>query len=532
MVKTALLVGALLSVVLCLAAVTATAQRSLECQMVWSGASSNNDIVDCLADSKRIGSQWRFYLYPGFAALIFVFTLVGLPIVFCCHCCSCCHVCVRPKESTDRGVAQCWLWMWIAVAVLVACGVCVLLVYGVVLLTQSANNVLYDAQYKTVAFFADTRTNISVLLTDYSQSPPASPSIDLSAFDTVTVQIGDNVETIRRDYSKYFTVAEIVVCCVGGVGVALMLCMLIFACCRCTGCCPVAWSVLYFIFAIIFALLGVLFTVSIYAMYAGCGEVTLQYRREPGLFQWYLVPWCDSEFDFSTLRAEVSSQEATAANSACAELLNYCDIYTDYPHGGNTDHIFVCGNNLVSSSSCTTLDDVVQVIQGTYAKPILTNMLCTNQTGMEYLEKCTLTECAERCTDYTHPAVAAKTNAQKIMRAAEYAANVSTALSYVHPLLECNFIIDKIANTIETPKYGASFTTDSGNVQYCSALRTASVMLGTGFFVGALMFILGIYIMHRGSWVWGAIREAEVEEQQEAEENAAAGEKKKSMSSN
>lgn len=526
MVKTALLVGALLSFVLCLAAVTVTAQRSLECQMVWAGASADNDIVACLSDSKRIGSQWRFYLYPGFAALIFVFTLLGLPIVFCCRCCSCCHGCVRPKESTDRGVAQCWLWMWIVVAVLVACGVCVLLVYGVVLLTQSANNVLYDAQYKTVAYFADTRTNITTLLTDYSQSPPTSPTIDLSAFDTVTVEIGDNVETIRTDYSKYFTIAEIVVCCVGGVGVALMLCMLIFACCRCTGCCPVAWSFLYFFFAIIFALLGVLFTVSIYAMYAGCGEVTLQYKREPGIFQWYLVPWCNRQFDFTTLRTEVANQEATAAKAACDELLNYCDTSLVYSPA-DPNRIFVCGKGMTTSAICTSLDEVVQVIDDTYAKPLLTNMLCVNQTGMEYLEKCTLTECAERCVDYTHPAIAAKTNAQQILAAAQYAANVSVALSYVHPLLECNFIIDKIANTIETPKYGASFTTDDGNVQYCSALRTASVMLGTGFFVGALMFILGIYIMHRGSWVWGAIREAEAE----AEEEKAHGENRKSVSS-
>lgn len=531
MAKAALLVGALLSFVLCMAAVTVTAQRSLECQMVWSEASSKNDLVACLSDSKRIGSQWRFYLYPGFAALIFVFTLIGLPIVFCCRCCSCCHICTRPKDTTDRGVAQCWLWMWIVVAVLVACGVCVLLVYGVVLLTQSADKILNDAQYVTVAYFSDTRTNITELLTDYSTTPPTLPSVDLGSFDTVTVEIGDNVEKIRTDYFKYFRIAEIVVCCVGAVGVALMLCMLIFACCRCVGCCPVAWSFLYFLFAIIFALLGVLFTVLIYAMYAACGEVTLQYRREPGIFQWYLVPWCESEFDFSNLRTQVSDLETEASKAACDELLKYCDNSDIYP-GSDENHIFICGNGMTDSSTCQTLDDVVGVIQATYTKLILTNALCVNQTGLTYLEKCTVTECAERCVDYEHPAIAAKTYANEILNAALYAANVSTALSYVHPLLECNFIIDKVANTIETPKYGASFSTESGTVQSCSAVRTASVMLGTGFFVGALMFILGIYIMHRGSWVWGAMRELEAEMEEKQEIQAANEQKKQSTSSN
>lgn len=531
MAKLALLVGAVLSFVLCMAAVTVSAQRSVECQMVWNEASSKNDIVDCLKDSSRIGSQWRYYMYPGFAALIFVFTIIGLPIVFCCRCCSCCQCCVKPKDSTDRGVAQCWLWMWIVIAVLVACGVCVLLVYGVVLLTQSADKILHDAQYVTVAYFEDTRTNITSLLTNHLTDPPTSPNVDLSAFDTVTNEVGDNVKKIRDDYFKYFRIAEIVVCCVGGVGVVLMLCMLIFACCRCNGCCPVAWSGFYFFFSIIFSLLAILFTVCIYAMYAACGEVTLQYKREPGIFQWYLVPWCEDEFDFTGLRTQVSNLEKSAAQDACSELLKYCDTVESYPNG-NTDHIFICGKGLTSSSTCTTLDTVVEVIKATYVKPLLTNALCANQTGMEYLEKCTVSSCSERCVDYTNPSLPARTYANQILTAANYAANVSTALSYVHPLLECNFIIDKIANTIETPKYDRSFTTDRDQVQYCTAVRSASVMLGTGFFVGALMFILGIYIMHRGSWVWGKLREAESDVAHDEEKEVADATKKHSLSTN
>ncbi|CAJ1005134.1 hypothetical protein Q4I28_000450, partial [Leishmania naiffi] len=88
-------------------------------------------------------------------------------------------------------------------------------------------------------------------------------------------------------------------------------------------------------------------------------------------------------------------------------------------------------------------------------------------------------------------------------------ANASTALSYVYPLLECmypllecNFIIDKVANTVESLKYDSSFTANNYDVHSCSAIRTSSVMLGTGFFVGSLMYILGIYVMHRGAWLW------------------------------
>ncbi|KAK7195666.1 hypothetical protein NESM_000496400 [Novymonas esmeraldas] len=509
MAKTALLASALLALVLCVAATAVSAQRSLECQMVWTGASSNNDLVTCLSNSNRIRSQWRYYLYPGFAALIFVFTVVGLPIVFCCHCCSCCDKCVRPKASTDRGVARCGLWMWIIIAVLVACGVCVLLVYGVVSLQQSVSTILDNAEYRTLGYFNGTRTNITVLLTDYSTNPPTPPSIDLSEFDAVNSNITHYVHLVRDDYFKYFRIAMIVVCCVGGVGVLLMLCMIIFACCRCGGCCPVAWSCLYFVFALVFALLAVLFTVVIYGMFASCGEVDLQYKREPGIFQWFLVPWCDKQFDFTTLRNDVLSEEKTASQEACGELLNYCDNSPVYPYLGNTDHIFMCGNGITSKTQCNTLDDVVNVILATYVKPILTNTLCANQTGMTFLEKCTVTSCASKCVNYNTPHLPAKTYAQQILQAANFAENVSTALSYVMPLLECNFIIDKIANTIEVPNYEGSFSVESENVHSCSAVRTSSVMLGTGFFVGALMFILGIYIMHRGHWIWAMRSEDE-----------------------
>ncbi|KAG5507306.1 hypothetical protein GH5_07398 [Leishmania sp. Ghana 2012 LV757] len=505
MANKALLAGALLALVLCLAATAVSAQRSLECQMVWLGPSPNNSLLDCLKDKDRIRSQWPYYVYPSFAALIFIFTIVGLPIVFCCHCCSCCEACVRPKATVDLRAARCYLWMWIVISVLVACGVCVLLIFGAVLLGQTAAKILNDAENRTISYFNGTRTNITSLLTNYNTDPPTPPPVDLSAFDTVITEITRNVDTIRDNYLKYFRTAEIVACCVGGVGVFLMLCMLIFAFCRCTGCCPVAWSCLYFVLALVYALLAVLFTVSIYVLFAGCGEVNLQYKREPGVFQWYLVPWCEQKFSFQSLRADVQAQEQEISQRACEELLKFCDNNPQYP-GSNMEHIFMCGNGITDKSQCETLDDVVNVILTTYVKPVLTNTLCPNQEGMEKLEKCTVADCASRCVNYEFPDLRPKEFAMEIMSATYYAANASTALSYVWPLLECGFVIDKVASTIEMPRYSSGFTTPSDAVHSCSALRTSSVMLGTGFFVGSLMFILGIYITHRGAWIWGCGR--------------------------
>lgn len=476
-------------------------QRSVECQIAWSGASSNNDIWDCLGNSERLRSEWRFFVFPGFAAVIFLFTLIGLPIIYLCRCCSCCRNCVQPSQEIDRAKARCWLWMWIFVAILWACAVCVLIIYGAALTEKSAYSILDDITSDTIPYFTNTKETVSTLMTDYSQNPPASSMVDLSTFDTVIDNMTSLLDTIRTDYFKYFKIASIVGICVGTIGVVLMLCLGIFAFLRCGGCVPVLMSCSYYFFALIFSLLAIVFALLMYVAHAGCGEVDLQYERAPGIFQWYVVPLCEKNFDFANLRAEVQTQEASASQDACGKMLEYCDNTDVYP-GTNQNHIFMCGNGISAATDCSSLDDVVSVLDNTYGKTILTNTLCVNTTGQEYFEVCTVARCAERCVDYTAPDLPARTRSQEIVASSQYAANASVALTYLKPLLQCDFIIDRVATSVQSPVYtnGNADVTDShGN---CSNLKTATIMLAVGFFVGSLMFILGIYVMIRGSWIW------------------------------
>ncbi|KAG5507030.1 hypothetical protein JKF63_05776 [Porcisia hertigi] len=502
MLKTAHVVGAALALITCLVATAVSAQQSLECQTVWDGPSASNDLLQCLSNSDRLRSQWRYFLYPGFAALIFLFTLIVLPLMFCWQCCTCARGCGRkPKTVQERDVSRCFLWMWISITVIITCGVCVLLVLGAILLEKSVSNIFDDAEFGTLRYFNETRSNITELLTNHTADPPIPPPIDLSAFDVVNTEVTNTLQSARKDFVKYAHIAKIVVFCVGSVGIFLMLCIVVFAGCRCGGCCPVLWSCIYFVFALAFSLFAVLFTLIIYAMFAACGEVNLQYKRAPGIFQWYLVPLCEKQFDFQSLRAEVAEQERESSQEACRQVLQYCDNDIEYP-GSNMEHIFMCGKGITDKTQCNSLADVVDVVSATYAKPILTNTMCVNQTGMKYLEKCTLSACSSRCVDYEFPNLPAKRLTTLVVDASGFAANASTALSYVHPLLSCNFIIDKISSTIEMPKYSDSYMVQSKEVHSCSAVRTASVILGTGFFVGALMFIVGICVMHRGANVW------------------------------
>lgn len=499
-----LLAGAAL-LLLAAAPLLAQAQRSLECQQVWTQPSSSNDLLVCLKNGDRIKSQWRYYVWPGLAVIIFLFILIFVPILFCCRCCcaNCCSGCIQPSTEKARKRARCWLWMWFIFAILWACCVCVLVIYGASLVMSSSSGILDDLEYKTLDYFVNTKNSVVELTTNKAVNPPTPLAIDLSPFDDVDDQIRDKVHIIRNDYFKYFRTARIVSYCIGAVGVVLMLLLIFFVSCQCGGCCPLLFSLVYYVFGVIYALLAVVFTLLTYVLSAGCGEVTLQYKREPGVFQWYLVPWCEGEFNFQQIRSDLAAEVLSASQQACEQLLTFCDNFPEYPNG-NPDIVFNCGNGIVAKTECTTLDFVFDTVQKTVAKPILTNTLCANNTGMEYFKPCTIDECAQRCVDYEHPAITPRTWATDVSKYTQFAMNASTALSFVTPLLQCDLLVDKIASAVATVRsaggdelYSAEMT-----ASHCSTMHTGIIMLGAGYFVGALMFLVGVYVLHRGSFVW------------------------------
>ncbi|KAH9597280.1 hypothetical protein LSM04_007998 [Trypanosoma melophagium] len=93
-----------------------------------------------------------------------------------------------------------------------------------------------------------------------------------------------------------------------------MFLMILLACCRCcVPCLPLSLSCVYWIFGVVYSLLGVVVILVAYLASVGCGEVQLQYQRQPGVFQWYLVPFCNEMFNFETINTEVREAEKTVA---------------------------------------------------------------------------------------------------------------------------------------------------------------------------------------------------------------------------
>ncbi|KEG05401.1 hypothetical protein DQ04_22371000 [Trypanosoma grayi] len=175
-------------------------------------------------------------------------------------------------------------------------------------------------------------------------------------------------------------------------------------------------------------------------------------------------------FDFRAINQQVAEAESGFSMDACKELLESCDnseVVTPKP--------LQCGGGITAASQCPDFDTVADVLGSTLVKNY--TMACPTPG-----ESCSLTECAASCRDNR-----TKEIATGILTVAAQSRNASIAVSYAKPLLECNFVIDELL----------------GALSMCNDLKTGTLMLGVGFFVGGLMFGLAIYIMFRGSCIWG-----------------------------
>ncbi|KAH9597199.1 hypothetical protein LSM04_005086 [Trypanosoma melophagium] len=449
-----------------------SAQKSLECQKVWEGPSISNDVIACLFNKDRIKDQWLHLLFPGISALLFLVTLLTFPILFLCVTCCQCSSCCKRREGDSTANSRCFVWMWIAYAILWSCGVVVLVIYGAKLLSVSLPALIDNTLDGPLNYFNETAEKIVDFTSNWTtgkREPLGGIKLDTEAFSNVSDIATNFLNNVRDDMQKYIGWVPIVSYSVGGVGVVLMFLMILLACCRCcVPCLPLSLSCVYWIFGVVYSLLGVVVILVAYLASVGCGEVQLQYQRQPGVFQWYLVPFCNEMFNFETINTEVRNTESTYSKNACESLLAVCDN-TPKPLPPLT-----CGKDITKPDQCPDFGTMAEVMETTTVKAA--TFACPVPT-----ESCSLAECAASCTNKELRAAAAA-----LLAVAAQARNASIAVSYARPLLQCNFVVDELLGALDS----------------CNDLKTGSLMLGMGFFVGGLMFGLAIYVMFRGSCVW------------------------------
>lgn len=476
----------------------AAAQRSFGCQHVWTDASPSNDFQQCLNSRSPFDVEWLYFFYLAFPAALFLFTIFVLPFAFMGHCgVTYFRCCSRRNKSSNITRTRCWLWSWITVVLILGISTAALMLAGTYYAVWSTSQALNDIGTYAVRYFLSTKEEVLDLV---GSSGTAG---NLAAFEHVTNDIQMEVDQLRVNYHVYFRIVAITTYCLAGISLVLLLLLVLLALSHCSGLFPSILSGFYWFFAIVYAFLSELMIVVIYVVGAWCGEVTLQYRREPGYFQWSVVPRCQQkQYNFDQPIGALEAFIRQASTEACTQLLKYCDTETNYTYETESyQQIYICSKILSAASGCSDLGGLMDATLNTVAKPSINNLMCQNTTGWNYQESCNVIQCSERCIDY-EPILKILEWTTSVANLTEEALRANTAIALISPMKDCNFIVDNVVSNFETEIVSPSFTGSRTTVNTCSDLYLTSWMLGVAFFIGSIAFVIGILVLHKGSVMW------------------------------
>lgn len=491
-----LLASSLMLLVVFMVTPTAAEFSSWGCENYWTMPSSDNSVEDCVKNQDR-QSQWTQWLWiPALPALVFAIVLVFYPIVFFCRqCCNLCGgrrrqpgVCCRCKSEWDQksetekdraytASDHCCVKCPAFVLCILSLGVIITIVRGASEAESANAYLLEDVQKNTIDTFDAISDQLRVLLSNYSMSPPAYYApVTSDTFDSISSMTGyfqDGYDTHVNDYQKYVTNAiRIGMNCLGVIPFVFFILLPIYAsknkCRRFWPCCT---TCVYFFFAIVFSLLGVLFLLLAVAFDTSSGEVSRQFARKPGVFQWYVKPYCVQQAFFDSMVDGFATSEVDYASSFCEALTKNCSSSTTYD-SNNPDDNFVCTVTSVNFASvCTSY---------TAALSVLNNMVA--KTGSPACTSCSFASCSSSCSTATQRQTAKESMYLYVASRAFYQAQEAAS-----DLLDCDYLLDLGALSVN---------------RGCPALRMSFFLIGFGCFFAGLLFSIGIIILFRGQKVF------------------------------
>lgn len=476
--------------------VAAAEVSSWGCEKFWAGPSNDNSIEDCLKDQNR-EEQWTKWLWiPALPALVFVIVFVFYPIVFVCRqgcnlcggrrrqpgvCCTCDEKEWRYKSTAEKDAHytphdHCVVKTPAFIVCILSVGVIIAIIRGASEADKANSYLLEDVKKSTISTLSGLSDQVKTALTNTTSGTYYSP-VDSSTFksvDDIIQKFQDGYNKYVDDYETYVTNAiRIGMNCLGAVPFAFFLLLPIYASRdNCRRIWPWCTTCIYFVFAIVFSLLGVVFLVLAVGFQTSNGEINRQYAREPGVFQWYAKPYCQAEDAFSSMIEGFATAEQQYAADFCQALTQNCSSGTTY-NSGTPEINFVC-DGLTSSnyaSVCTSYSTAAAVLGGMVVK-----------TGSPACTSCTFSTCSTDCATSEQQSSATTT---MYLFAATLGFN--SAGSIASPLKDCDYILDLGADSVK---------------RGCPALRDSSYLVGFGCFGAAVLFSVGIVVLFKGQKVF------------------------------
>jgi ABC-type sugar transport system permease subunit len=489
---------ALAAMVLVMMPAPATATASWGCENYWAGPSSANSVEECLRNQNR-DSQWTKWMWiPALPALVFVIVFMIYPIVFALRqCCNLCGgrrrqpgVCCRCssewdlKSETEKNQAytpadHCCVKCPAFFLCILSVGVIVVIVRGASEADKANSYLLEDIQGISIDTFKKLNIQVQTALTNTSNTSTTvayyAPAT-ASTFQPMT----DMVRYYQDGYNNYVSNYESIVTnvirigmnCLGAIPFVFFILLPIYASKNnCRHFWPSCTTCIYFLFAIVFSLLGVIFLAMAVGFATGCGEVERQTLREPGIFQWYVKPYCESQQFFNSMVAGFDTSEASYASKFCEALTANCSSTTTYNSASPNDNFYCTVTSANYNTVCTNFASAKAVVDQMKVK-----------TGSPACTSCMFSACETTCNT-----VAQRGTAKRTMYLYAATRGYSSAANITLPLKGCNYLLDIGADTV---------------TRGCPALRDASWMIGFGCFFAGLLFSVGIIVLFRGQKVF------------------------------
>lgn len=463
------------------------------CTSSWTGPSSTNTL-SC-SESDYTTAAVEFMVAPLIPFVMGVLFFFVFPFVFCGrYCCQCCGgskmrpggCCCGPQQWDDMPEDQVYAGYTqreVKVSKLMTV-VCAVLSLVFVIITMVAAAKVSSGVDDTAAAFSDGIMFFQNIINDVKARIRIDGQYpngwDESAFNSIQ----DGLSRSQKDFDNSFTIRSSVKDIASAAGFSaivpafLISISVLFAFAGLRKVLPCIFAMLYAILAVVYLMVASVFFITAVPADLLCDEVHAQIARQPGIFQWYLVPYCDSQAPFGRIMDSINQAETEASSTACTALMDYGDTSPTYTPG--SQKVFQI-NVTDAQAQCATFDSVSAAISFARLKSGV-GFTCPDPGATD--NRCTIQQCANSCSDADVKNASATIDLQ--MRQA--GALISAYHDFIEPWLSCNALIDHILKMTLVP--------------LCNFFPAAAKLFGSGSLICGLTCILAMCVAFAGQKRW------------------------------
>lgn len=504
----------------------AAGQRSFGCEGVWRGPSADNNLVECILNTERIQGQLKYFSLAIISLVLLVLLFVLLPFLICAmgkwwvfrdpitraspfgEVCS-----AKVEVSRKRRRYQIVMTLFVAIVFLSTTAAFICLTFGSVSLQKTVMNTDYLLSSGPVAVF---RSHVIMITNLIKRTPIAD--IDLSFLSDIEDDITTGVDEARQ---KYFWIMNLLMGIFIGAGCASFFLigalLVVTALWRDSLVLSRSTTVVVYIFAVVFMLLSVAMAVVAVFLSSLCGEIVVQSAREPGVGQWYLVPLLNSFFSLGSLLENTKERVQQALLRACDDLANSsacknnptCQLALKLgscsriiPKEYSTSSILAL-STVAAAPISDMMNSSIRLHDAKYplgttqvSSPGGLRCLSTQHEGENSSGTFSCSTTGENEGDVSDLEFSFPSLPSGDKYKMEVVENISTAFSYLKPLINPNFLLDFVLAVLQTPtqpKTHMFYSLHSSDD--CSKLRQGVWGVAAGFFVGALTFTMMLLVI-------------------------------------